>query len=61
MDIEIEEIDVQRKSSVVKSLHASWLIKLYNYMTWSARREVCMKGWQNNGIYNTKIKGINDL
>ena len=29
---------------MIKILLASWLIELYNYMTSSAGREVCMKG-----------------
>ena len=44
------------KLSVMKPLHASWLIKFYNYMISSAGREVCMKV-----IYNAVFKGINAL
>ena len=29
----IEEIDISMKLSILKPLHAKWLIDLYNYMT----------------------------
>ena len=58
---DVEEIDVQMKLSAVKPLYASWLIELYNYVTSSAGRDACMKGWEKIGIYNAIVKGINGL
>ena len=60
-DTDVEQIDVQMKLSVMKPLHASWLIELYNYKISSAGREMCMKRWEKSGIYNAAIKGINGL
>ena len=45
---DVEEIDVPMKLSIMKPLHASWLMELYNYMTLSAGRNVCMKGLEKN-------------
>lgn len=45
---DVEEIDVPMKLSIMKPLHASWLMELYNYMTLSAGRDVCMKGLEKN-------------
>ena len=41
---DVKEIDVQMKLSAMKPLQASWLMELYNFMTLTAGREVCMKG-----------------
>ena len=59
--IEVEQIDIKMKLSIMKPLHASWLIELYNYMTSSAGREICMKGWEKSGIFDAITKGTNGL
>ena len=48
----------------MKALHASWLMELYNFITLTPGREVCMKGWERNVIYNAIgkiVKGTNGL
>ena len=56
-----EEIDLQMKLSLLESLHASWLIELYNCFTSNAGREVCMKGWEKSGIHKSEIYGLPSL
>ena len=57
----VENIDIKMKLSVMKPLHASWIIELYNYMTSGAGREVCINGWKRSGISDAIQKGVNDL
>ena len=45
---DVEEIDVQMKLFVMKPLHVSWLLELYNYMTLRTGYERCMKGKEWN-------------
>ena len=60
-DTDVEKIDVPMRLSVMDPLHASCFIGLYNYIASVAGCEVCMKGGENNGIYNVIVKGINAL
>ena len=41
---EIDSIDIPLKLSIIKPLHAKWLIDMYNEMTSAGGREVCLKG-----------------
>ena len=43
-------IDIDLKLSVLKPLHASWLIELLNYMTSSSGKAVSLKDWEVAGI-----------
>ena len=54
----VENIDIKMKLSVMKPLHASWIIELYNYMTPGAGREVCINGWKRSGISDAIQKGV---
>ena len=52
------EIDIDLKLSVLKPLHASWLIELFNHMTSPARRAVSLEGWEVAGITEAVGNGI---
>ena len=39
----MEEVDIDLKLSVLKPLHASWLIELFNHMTSPAGKAVSLK------------------
>ena len=43
---ELEQIEIPLKLSIVKPLHAKWLIEMYNEMTSADGKQVCLKGWQ---------------
>ena len=47
---ELEQIEIPLKLSIVKPLHAKWLIEMYNEMTSADGNEVYLKGWQVAGI-----------
>ena len=54
-------VDISLKLSIVKPLHAKWLIEMYNHMTSSEGRDVCLKGWKVAGILDTTEKGLDKL
>ena len=47
---QLEDIDVDFRLSVLKPLHAKWLIALYNYLTTKKGMEIITKGWRKAGI-----------
>ena len=47
------------KLSILKPLHAKWLIDLYNYMTLPDGQAVLLKGWKVAGITEAVQKGFN--
>ena len=55
------EIDIDLKLSVLKPLHASWLIELFNHMTLPGGRAVSLKGWEVAGITEAVGNGISGL
>ena len=57
----MEEIDIGLKFSVLKPLHASWLIELFNHMTSPAGKAVPLKGWEVAGITDAVKKGTSGL
>ena len=58
---ELESIDIPLKLSIVKLLHAKWLIDMYNEMTSAEGRHVCLKGWQIAGIKEAVEHGLSKL
>ena len=57
----IKDVEISLKSSIVKPLHAKWLIKMYDHMTSSEGRDVCLKGWKVAGILDAAEKGLEEL
>ena len=49
---DLEDIEVKTPLSVIKPMHAQWIIELYNELTSSSRREVVVNGWKAAGIYD---------
>ena len=43
---DLDEIEICYLLSVLKALHASWLVELYNLMITNDRKEVIMNGWK---------------
>ena len=58
---EIDSIDIPLKLSIIKPLHAKWVIEMYNEMTSAGGREVCLKGWQVAGIKDAVDQGLSNL
>ena len=46
---------------VLKPLHASWLIELFDHMTLPAGKAISLKGWEVAGITNAIKKGTSWL
>ena len=40
---ELDSVDMELKLSVIKPLHAKWMMEVYNEMTSSEGKEVCLK------------------
>ena len=58
---ELEQIEIPLKLSIVKPLHAKWLIEIYNKMTSADGKQVCLKGWQVVGIKDAGTQGLSSL
>ena len=51
-----EEIEVDLKMSIIKPLHAQWLVNIYTYFTSASHgRNIILKGWKK-----AKIGGLLD-
>ena len=46
----LDDIEVKLKLSVLKPLHAGWLIDAYDQLTSEAGRKIIANGWQSVGI-----------
>ena len=57
----MEEIDIDVKLLVLKPLHASWLIELFDHMTSAAGKAVSLKGWEVADITDAVKKGTSGL
>ena len=58
---DIKDVEISLKLSIVKPLYAKWLIEMYNHMTSSEGRDVCLKGWKVAGILDAAGKGLEEL
>ena len=48
--IELQDIIVPLRLSLLKPLHAGWLVELYNEMTSHKGKEIIASGWRASGI-----------
>ena len=48
--IDLEDVDVDLRLSVIKPLHAQWLVNMYNFFTEPNGRKIVLKGWKKAGI-----------
>ena len=49
----LEDIEVDLRLTVVKPLHAQWLVDMYNYFTTPQGKEIIHKGWKKANILGT--------
>lgn len=47
---QLEDIEVDLRLSVIKPLHAAWLVAIFNYFTTPEGRDIIFKGWKKAGI-----------
>ena len=50
--MELDDIDVEYHLSVLKPLHAKWLLELYNHMSTNEGKEIVANGWKKAGIFD---------
>ena len=48
--IAIDEINIKLRLSLLKPLHAEWLVDFYNHMTSGAAKKKIDSGWASSGI-----------
>ena len=48
--INFEDVDVDLKLLVLKPIHATWLVELFNFFTSTERKVYVLKGWEKAGI-----------
>ena len=58
---DIKDVEICLKLSIAKPLHTKWLIEMYNHLTSSEGRDVCLKGWKVAGILDAAEKGLDGL
>ena len=58
---ELDSIDIELKLSIIKPLHAKWVMEVYNEMTSAEGKEVCLKGWEVFGIKGAVELGVTNL
>ena len=46
----LEDVDVDFRLTVIKPLHAQWLVDMFNSFTTQKGAEVITKGWKKAGI-----------
>ena len=57
----IDEIDIKLRLSLLKPLHAGWLVNFYNHMTSGDAKKVIDSGWTSSGIKDAIRLGLNAL
>ncbi len=46
----MEDIEVDLRLTVIKPLHAQWIVDVYNYFSTADGKEITVKGWKKAGI-----------
>ena len=59
--IAINEIDIKLRLSLLKQLHAEWLVDFYNHMTSGVAKKIIDNGWATSGIEEIINMGLDSL
>ena len=57
----LEDIDVKLWLSILKPLHAGWVVDFYNFIASAKSKEVILNGWKAAGIFDAIRLGIGKL
>ena len=57
----LESVQVPLKLSIMKPLHAGWLVEFYNFMTSSEGKKYIESGWRTSGITDAISMGKENL
>ena len=58
---QIDQVEVLLRLSVLKPLHAKWIIEFYDDMATPKGKDVIANGWKSSGITETLERGKNDF
>ena len=50
--MELDDIRVDYRPSVLKPLHAKWLVEIHNHMFIDEGKEIVANGWKKADIFN---------
>ena len=53
----VEDIEIKFYLTVIKPLHAKWLMEFYNHITSEKGSEIIINGWERSGIYDAVKNG----
>ena len=59
--IAIDEIDLKLRLSLLKPLHAEWLVDFYNHMASGAAKKIIDSGWASSGIEDANNMVLDSL
>ena len=59
--IPLEEVDVKLRLSLMKPVHAHWMVDLYNHMTTGEGKKNIESGWRAAGIQDAVKLGLKNL
>ena len=57
---ELNDIDIKLTLTILKPLHASWLINLHNYLTSQKGTEIIFNGWHSSDTTEAIVKDTKD-
>ena len=62
----LDDVDVDLRLSVLKPIHATWIVSMYNHLSSSEGRQSIAKGWKKAGVressFNmTRVGGDEDI
>ena len=46
----LDDVDVDLRLSVLKPIHATWIVSMYNHLSSSEGRQSIAKGWKKDGV-----------
>ena len=46
----LDDVDVDLRLSVLKPIHATWIVSMYNHLSSSEGRQSIAKGWKKAGV-----------
>ena len=57
----LENVQVKFNLTILKPIHAGWLVEFYNHMTTDKGCNIIKNGWKATGITDAIRLGLNDL
>ena len=57
----VEDIEIKFYLTVIKPLHAKWLMQFFNHITSEKGSEIIINGWKRSGIYDAVKNGSSSL